>query len=47
LSEIDDCPFCNKTTQDFANSGKSCGNFNAKTKMEDEGILKKGKWSSS
>ena len=39
--------FCNKTTQDFAEFWEILGNFRAKTKTEDEGILKKGKWSSS
>ena len=37
----------NKTTQDFAEFWEIWGNFKAKTKTEDEGILKKGKWSSS
>ena len=34
-------PFLNKTTQDFADFWDFCGNFKAKTKMKDEGILKK------
>jgi len=41
------CPFINKTTQDFAEFWEISGNFKATTKMEDEGILKKGKWLSS
>ena len=41
------CPFGTKTTQDFAELWEICGNFKAKTKREDEGILRKGKWSSS
>ena len=34
-------PFNNKTTQDFVDFWDLCGNFKAKTKIEDEGILKK------
>ena len=45
--KTNNCPFCNKTTQDFAEFGEICGNLKAKTKTEDEGILKKEKWSSS
>ena len=33
--------FYNKTTQDSAEFWEISGNFNAKTKTEDEGILKK------
>ena len=39
--------FCNKTTQDFAEFWVIWENFKAKTKTEDEGILRKGKRSSS
>ena len=39
--------FFNKSTQDSAEFWEISGNFKAKTKTEDEGILKKGKWSSS
>ena len=45
--KTNNCSFFNKTTQDFAEFWEICGNFNNKTKTEDEGILKKGKWSSS
>ena len=46
FSKTNNCSFCNKTTQDFAEFWEISGNFKAKTKTEDEGILKKGKWSS-
>ena len=39
--------FKNKTSQDFADFWDFCGNFNAKTKTEDEEILKKRKLLSS
>ena len=45
LGHAVNCSFCNKTTKDFAELWKVCRNFKAKTKTEDEGILKKGKWS--
>ena len=47
IFKTNNCPFCNKTTQDFAEFGEICGNLKAKTKTEDEGVLIKGKWSSS
>ena len=47
FSKTNNCSFCNKTTQDFAEFWEISGNFKAKTKTEDEGILKKGKRSSS
>ena len=42
--KTNNCPFCNKTTQDFAEFWEISGNFKAKTKTVDEGLLKKGKW---
>ena len=47
FSKTNNCSFCNKTTQDFAEFWEIWVNFKAKTKTEDEGILKKGKRSSS
>ena len=47
FSKTKNCSFCNKTTQDFAEFWEICGNFKAKTKTEDEGILRKRKRSSS
>ena len=41
--KTNNCPFYNKTIQDFAEFWKICGNFKAKAKTEDEGILKKRK----
>ena len=41
------CTFGTKTAQDFAEFWEICGNFKAKTKMEDEGIFKKEKLLSS
>ena len=46
FSKTNNCSFCNKTTQDFAKFWEIWGNFKAKRKTEDEGILKKGKQSS-
>ena len=46
-SKTNNCSFCNKTTQDFAEFWEIWVNFKAKTKTEDEGILRKGKRSSS
>ena len=46
-SKTNNCSFCNKTTQDFAEFWEIWINFKAKTKTEDEGILRKGKRSSS
>ena len=45
--KTNNCFFCNKITQDFAEFWETWGNFKAKTKTEDEGILRKGKRSSS
>ena len=47
FSKTNNCSFCNKTTQDFAEFWEIWVNFKAKTKTEDEGILRKGKRSSS
>ena len=47
FSGTNNCSFCNKTTQDFAEFWEIWENFKAKTKTEDEGILRKGKRSSS
>ena len=47
FTKTSNCSFRNKATQDFAEFWEICGNFKAKTKMEDEGIFKKNKWSSS
>ena len=45
--KTNNCSFRNKTTQDFAEFWEIWVNFKAKTKTEDEGILRKRKWSSS
>ena len=47
FSKTNNCSFCNKTTQDFAEFWEIWVNFKAKTKTEDERILRKGKRSSS
>ena len=47
FSKTNNCSFCNETTQDFAEFWEIWRNFKAKTKTEDEGILRKGKRSSS
>ena len=47
FSKTNNCSFCNKTTQDFAEFREIWVNFKPKTKTEDEGILRKGKRSSS
>ena len=39
--KTNNCPFCNKTTQDSAEFWEISENLKAKTKTEDEGILKK------
>ena len=41
ISKTQNCPFRNKTKQDFADFSDFCGNFKVKTKIEDEEILKK------
>ena len=41
FSKINECSFCNKITQDFAEIWEIFENFEAKTKTEDAGFLKK------